>query len=289
MSTQLSTITEGQELVSQELNNQITAVLSNKVQGFQKAFVMASAIQTLKDKLTPEFMAPIMALQGSKLGFKTDKDLAKNPNTGKYEKGPGYPVEVVKNCLIEMVLIGLQPTGNEFNIIGGNSYVTKEGGTSLLKSVQGLTKPVITYPNVTQSSDKKTANVTAIIKWELNGEKNEEKVDFPVKSDAFTTFDAIVGKAERKAKVWLYNTINGTNLTDGDVQETTYVDVTPKKTVDEINNNKQYDRIVKHIEASATIEDLEKCYSAIGENDFDLIVMFDDKKKELESASKKTK
>ena len=96
MSTAVSTITESQELVSQELNSQITAVLSNKVQGFQKAFVMASAIQTLKDKLTPEFMAPIMALQGSKLGFKTDKDLAKNPNTGKYEKVRGYPFEVVK-------------------------------------------------------------------------------------------------------------------------------------------------------------------------------------------------
>ncbi len=281
MSNEL-TISKSQELVSQELNAQITAVLSNNVQGFQKAFVMASAIQVLKDKLTPEFMAPIMALQGSKLGFKTDKDLVKNPNTGKYEKGPGYPMEIVKDCLIEMVLIGLQPTGNDFNIIGGNSYVTKEGGASLLKTVQGLSKPVITYSNVTQSADKKTANVTAIIKWEYQGERNEEKIDFPIKSDPYTTFDALVGKAERKAKVWLYNTINGTNISDGDIQDISHEAVKePLKTIAETNENKQYERISKHIEDSTTIEQLEKCYAAIREEDHDLQVKYADKKREL--------
>ena len=71
MSKEVSNITESQSLVSQELNNQVLAVLSNKVEGFEKAFVMASAIQVLKERLTPEFMKPIMALQGSNLGFKT--------------------------------------------------------------------------------------------------------------------------------------------------------------------------------------------------------------------------
>ena len=75
MSKEVVNITESQSLVSQELNNQVLAVLSNKVEGFEKAFVMASAIQVLKERLTPEFMKPIMALQGSNLGFKTDKNI----------------------------------------------------------------------------------------------------------------------------------------------------------------------------------------------------------------------
>ncbi|MFK5282891.1 hypothetical protein ACI3PL_25325, partial [Lacticaseibacillus paracasei] len=68
-----------------------------------------------------------MALQGNRLGFKTDKD-----------KSGGYPESVVKNCLIEAVLLGIQPTGNQFNIIAGNMYPTKEGCGYLLNNFKGL-------------------------------------------------------------------------------------------------------------------------------------------------------
>ena len=54
-------------------------------------------------------------------------------------------------------------------------------------------------PRPLESTQKKTANVKANIKWELNGEKREENIDFPVKSDAYTTFDSLIGKADRKA------------------------------------------------------------------------------------------
>jgi hypothetical protein len=280
----IATISHEQELVSQELNQQIVAVLSSKTEGFQKAFVMATAIQTLKERLTPEYMAPIMMLQGSKLGFKTDKDLVKNPNTGKYEKGVGYPMEIVKDCLIEMVLIGLQPTGNEFNIIGGNSYVTKEGGTSLIKKQHGLTNVVITYPSVNQSADKKTANVTTLIRWEYLGKKEEEKVDFPIKSDAYTTFDALVGKAERKAKVWLYNTINGTNISDGDIQEISHEVVKSTINPQVVADEKGRARVFEHIERSKTIEELKRCESQIKPDDEELLIAYDDKKRLLQAA-----
>lgn len=275
------TISEGQELVSRELNQQITAVLSSKTEGFQKAFVMATAIQTLKERLTPEYMAPIMQLQGSKLGFKTDKDLVKNQQTGKYEKGAGYPMEVVKDCLIEMVLIGLQPTGNEFNIIGGNSYITKEGGTSLIKKQPGLSNVVITYPEVNQSADKKTATVKAFIKWEINGDKKEEYVDFPIKSDGYTTFDALVGKAERKAKVWLYNTINGTNLSDGDIQDIPHEVVKTTVNAQAVADDKSRSRIFEHIEKSKTVEQLSRCEAQIKPDDEELMIKYDDRKREL--------
>lgn len=286
---ELATIPEGQELVSTELNSQILAVLSNNAQGFQKAFVMAQAISTLKEKLTPEYMQPIMQLQGTTLGFKTDKDLVKNNNTGKYEKGPGYSMEIVRDCLIEMVLIGLQPTGNEFNIIAGNPYIAKNGATSLIKQQPGLTNVVITYPSCTQSPDKRTATVKTNIKWEYNNESREQNVDFPIKSDSYTTFDALIGKAERKAKVWLYNQINGTNFTDGDVYEIPHEEIKPTPKPNADADNKRRERITNWIINSYSVEKLKECYPGITSADGDLLADYTKKWIELSKTLKQLK
>jgi hypothetical protein len=68
-----------------------------------------------------------MALQGSNLGFKTDKD-----------KTGGYSEAEVKTCLIDAVLLGLQPTGNEFNIIASQMYPTGVGFGALIKTTPRL-------------------------------------------------------------------------------------------------------------------------------------------------------
>jgi hypothetical protein len=73
---------------------------------FTMASRMAAGIRALRAALTPEIMQDIMALQGSSLGFRTDKD-----------KEGGYPVEVVKECMIEAVLKGARVINNETNII----------------------------------------------------------------------------------------------------------------------------------------------------------------------------
>ena len=271
MSKEVSNITESQSLVSQELNNQVLAVLSNKVEGFEKAFVMSSAIQVLKERLTPEFMKPIMALQGSNLGFKTDKD-----------KNGGYSELEVKACLIDAVLLGLQPTGNEFNIISGNMYPTRQGFGSLLKKVNGL-KYSIAYSNPIFTQDKTSATCTATIKWELNGEKNQQSVEFAIKSNAYATADAILGKAERKARRWLFNTVEGTDIPDGDVTDIPHTEVSSRPNPTVTAAEKSRERTVKWIEKSNSIEELEKCLPGISDDDLDLIVMYDDKKKELKA------
>ena len=271
MTTELTKNEENQQLVFKELGSKITAVLSADIGNIENSLVVANAIGYMQQALTPAIMSPIMNLQGSKLGFKTDRDLVKNNSTGKYEKGPGYPLEVVKNAFIEMSLIGLLPTGNMWNIIGGNSYPTREGATFLLKKTKGL-KQVISFLEVNQSQDKKTASVKAKIKWEFNGESKEEIVDFPVKSDAYTTFDALIGKTERKAKMWLYNQVSGLNLSDGDADEIPTFESLQRKTVEEVSKSKEYDRVVDHIghEKTKTVEILQKCKSAIQETDHDL-------------------
>jgi len=262
------TITENQSLVSKELNNQILQVLNNKVEGFEKAFVMSSAIMVLKERLTSEFMLPIMFLQGSNLGFKTDKD-----------KSGGYTTEEVKSCLIDAVLLGLQPTGNEFNIISGNMYPTRQGFGSLLEKINGLAYGIV-YSNPIFSTDKNSANVKCLIKWDLNNQKLEQEIEFPIKSNSYASADAILGKAERKARRWLFNKVKGTDIPDGDVTDiphTVVSTINPTK----IAEDKQVIRITKHIESSTTLEELQKCESAIPKDNHDLIVMYDDKKREL--------
>jgi hypothetical protein len=256
--------------VALKLNEAVGSVLNQtNLIGFERAYATAQSIEILKTLLTPEYMAPILQLQGNRLGFKTDKD-----------KSGGYPVEVVKNCLIEAVLMGLQPFGNEFNIIAGNTYATKEGLGRLLATWKGLKYSLIC--GVPKGGvDGKSAVIDVTIKWTINNETSEETIPISVKMDQYTSVDALIGKATRKGRAWLVSAISGIEVTDGDVTEISYVDVTDKKDPAKVSENKQYERIVKHIEDSTTVEELEKCKAAIRNEDHDLLVMYSDKIKEL--------
>jgi len=226
--------------VSKVIDAEISTVLASNVQGFQKAFVTSSAIEVIKTQLSDEYMKPIMSLQGTSLGFKTDMDTVKKQIGGKWvtEKGPGYPMEIVKECLIEATFLGLEVTGNQFNIIGGNMYPTREGFGALLDKMKGLKKN-FEYKNIQQPAGQKVAYITVNITWQLEGETaKKQTIEFPIKSNEYTSYDALIGKAERKAKRWLFNTIKGTDISDGDVNDIPHVDLTNKEDskLDEISS-----------------------------------------------------
>jgi hypothetical protein len=193
-------------------------VEASKLQGFEKMFQLGRAIDELKNHLTDEAMRPIMKLQGYKLGFRTDKD-----------SDGGYPMQVVKNCLIEAVLIGVQPVNNHFNIIAGNCYITKEGFGYLLKNIPNLNYEIVPrLPRINQ--DKTSAAIFMKITWSIKGgEEQTREIEFPIKVNKFMGPDAIIGKATRKARAWLYNTVTDNEVSEGDVQDITYEDVTDKK------------------------------------------------------------
>ena len=68
-------ITQKQKEISSKLNESVLSVLSEEnIFGFEKSYKIANAIAFLKENLSNEYMKPIMAMQGSRLGFKTDKD-----------------------------------------------------------------------------------------------------------------------------------------------------------------------------------------------------------------------
>lgn len=189
---------------------------AKEIHGFEKAHVVSTAISELKELLTVEYMKPIMALQGNRLGFLTDLD----------KKG-GYSMDVVKNCLIEAVLSGLQPTGNQFNIISGNMYPTKEGCGYILDSMSNLSYSIICDLPVINAA-KTGAAVTANVEWTINGTKEEKKIPIPIKMDSYTSVDALIGKATRKARAWLISKLTGVEVVSADVTDSESVVVDSK-------------------------------------------------------------
>lgn len=249
MSTEL-VLAEKFKEISTRLNGVVLSVLGSKAAiGFEKAYIMSTAIAELKASLTPEYMKPIMALQGQKLGFKTDQDA----------KG-GYNEEVVKSCLIDAVLIGLEPVGNQFNIISGNMYPTREGLTYLLNNIQGLTYEVIPQlPRI--NADKSSAAVVMGITWTIGGEEKKRDIEIPVKMNSFMGTDAVIGKAHRKARMWLFNTLNGTDFSDGDVMD---AETRRSSTIDISHEELRYEEIAMQVE-----EQLNKCTT---EEEIEIIV-----------------
>ena len=214
-------------IIARKLNDSVSTVIGqHHMQGFERAYLIAEATAKLKTLLTPEYMKPIMQLQGSRLGFKSDKV---------------YAETVVKDCLIEAVLTGLQPHGNQFNIIAGNMYPTKEGLGYLLANFKGLSYQIISeLPRINSSST--SAAIVMNIKWRINGgPQNEDKIELPIKMNQYMGTDAVIGKATRKARAWLYSTITGSEITDGEVEDMDSKVMKEKeiKTVEEVKKEKK--------------------------------------------------
>ena len=112
-------------------------------------------------------------------------------------------------------MMGVQPYGNQFNIIAGNCYITKEGFGYALNTWPGLTYTII--PEVKQvSADKSSVLISCKIEWTLNGVTKEKDVPFALKMDTYTTLDAAIGKSTRKARAWLHNVVSGMELPSAD-------------------------------------------------------------------------
>jgi len=202
---------KGLELIK-SLDSTVLSILGDeKLQGFDRAFRLAAAIGELKTILTADVMKPIMNLQGNRLGFKTDRDRNQDGS-----KGQGYPMEIVRDCLIEAVLYGLQPTGNQFNIIAGNMYATKEGCGHLLSNISGLSYDIVAQlPRIQGES----AAVVMNVEYAIGGITKKKSLDIPIRVNKFMGTDAVIGKATRKARKWLYDTLTGNELPEGDIQD----------------------------------------------------------------------
>jgi len=196
--------------------NNLALLTENKGQ-FESAIMVADAINQLKAMLTPEIMQPIMALQGTPLGFKTDMD-----------KTGGYPVEVVREAFIEVTLKGFKVVGNEMNIIANRAYITKEGfeGALLRLAKKGHFTDYQDAYSVPKIVSETEAIVTASASWKWKGTPGKiENAQFSIRVNKGMGADGIQGKAKRKLKARVFERVTGTVVTDGDASEGPVIDI----------------------------------------------------------------
>lgn len=184
-----------------------------------KALIVARSVKQFKSLLSDAVMNDIMELQNNVLGFRTDKTSV------------GYPMGVVRDCVVQAFMRGLRVTGNEINIIAGNLYVTKEGFERLVSEMPGLSnlKIQIGVPQTAENG----ALVPARAEWVYFGVSDsmvwekEATADYriPIRVNSAMGVDAILGKAKSKVLRNIYSRITGSKLlAESDADEVEDVD-----------------------------------------------------------------
>ena len=184
----------------------------------EKTFILATGMCKLKELLTDEIMQPILYLQNTALGFKTDKK-------------EGYPKEVVRDVTAEALLRGLRMVGNEVNIIASNFYAAKDGCKRLVIEWPGLTEfdHRMSFPR----DEGGKAYVDFLATWKLNGTEQylEKKgaTALSIRRNAGMIDDAILGKAERKMYAAILSKLSNFTMPEGDLGDDEHGTVIPAK------------------------------------------------------------
>ena len=193
---------------------------------FARTIAYGMAVAELREALDERVMKALLKLKNSKMGFRTDE----GPKVGVYS------MDVVRDAVIEAATLGLQCVGNHFNILGGNMYVTKEGFTFLLRELakQGRLQDMRFVYHPAEIKESSTQGVSrsgelyqkiereGLVKVDVccvwDGKRVEECLEFVIRVNAGMSQDAVLGKAERKAKAWLYNYLTDQAVSDGEAE-----------------------------------------------------------------------
>lgn len=181
------------------------------------AFQAVCVVTQLRQALTDDVMKSVfMPLMNTTIGFRTDRDPNKpvKQKDGSYKAPQPYSLDVVRDCIIDALSIGLLTTGNQMNIIAGRCYPTKEGYTSLLKKIG--CKYIISVGQDGQKPDSPFAEIPCKINYDWNGDKGGYTFIATVKKDIYSSADQLRGKAERRAKKSLYEYLTGCDFGDAD-------------------------------------------------------------------------
>ena len=174
------------------------------LKSIRRALKTAQSIKRLRELMTRQVVEQLlMPLMNSPLGFKCDK--------------PDYPWEVVRDCAIAAAMNGADWTNNEFNIIAGNHYLTKNFFLRVCYGLPGVAD-LRMRPGVPEAKQGGCI-VPFRVLWLLHGEEREIDAQIPVKVNAGMGADAILGKATRKALSRMYQEVTGQIVGDGDATE----------------------------------------------------------------------
>lgn len=175
-----------------------------KLDHFARAFRLADAVQKFRF-VVRSAMPMIRPLQGTALGFLTDKD-----------RDGGYPDKVIEEAATEALMRGLTLDGNQWNIIAGRCYVTKNGMGVIVGRLPGLTDLNLS-PGIPQF-----AGIGAVIDfsadWKMDGTPQKLTRKIVVKCRPGEV-DAALGKATRKMLAAIYEKVTGSAISEGETEE----------------------------------------------------------------------
>lgn len=183
-----------------------------------RGIVMAKARLALRQLMTPDIMAALKGLMGTKSGFLVDRP----------EK---YDDVQIRDLLIDGMLRGLSPCDNEINLIGGNIYATKEAYERLLRDLR-VNYQVQIGNAATIQGDANCRYFDAAVAYQWRGEsgrldfRKTESMDarIAVKFNSTDGPDTLRGKAESKLLRRLYKHLTGTALSTIADMETDVID-----------------------------------------------------------------
>jgi hypothetical protein len=204
-----------------EFHSQIIRVDLGKL---RKAKLLARARRLLDDHIDEEFLDDMMGLMNTQDGFKTDRNPDQYDRNGK--RHTPYDRGTVKKCLIVALLAGAEPTGNEFNIIAGNCYFTKEFTTRAIRSFPGLTNFVYQIGDIAKFGEK-AAKIEGYASYKVHGVSYEvvcrktEVMDLRLVVNCYSNSspDELRGRAEAKLFRQVLSRLYGLNLDLDDVDE----------------------------------------------------------------------
>lgn len=185
---------------------------------FEAEIAVAQTMADMRALLTPEVMAPIMALMNSDIGFRTDRDPKVTPKDKEGNPMQPYSMEVVRDCVIEAKLRGFHIVGNEMNIIAARFYGCKNGFRRKVTTGKGVTDFRDTY-DVPRLVGDKGAIVKCKATWRKDGTEQSLEREFPIRVNAGMGADAILGKCQRKLLAAVHDRLMGIVTPEGEANE----------------------------------------------------------------------
>lgn len=226
--TGMAPVSEDTALAIQKANEAAMAAFGSGSSGnIIAALQVAESMENLRRLFDePAIEARITALQDTAIGFRTDRD-PKQRNRKTNQPNEPYPYDVVKDCAIEAGLRGLQLVGNQWNIISGRTYCTKEGFEFLIKGLKHVTDFKV---NLGVPANKPGGVIIECEgSWNNDGKPQSLKSSIPVKSDDYSSADQLLGKATRKFLKRCYEMMTGNTMPEGEAGEEGQIEAAPQR------------------------------------------------------------
>jgi len=208
-----TTTSQKLEMIERVVETSNLAVIE-QMPKLQRGLALGKAMKQLRELVDNDVMNDVMELAESPLGFRTDRDGKDKP----------YPVDVIKDAVIHCLLRGGNLVGNEFNVISGKCYLTKE---YYERQVRELVNDLRVIEHVPQMANG-GALVPMEASWVYEGRHDELKclktdegdARIAVRVNAGMGVDAVLGKAYRKLYARIYRRVTGSHWLESEAETT---------------------------------------------------------------------